>query len=125
MSNEMPEEIWINVIETDVDEYKAVYGYAHRCPKGTKYIRYDEYENLKHDLERYMDIANGYINGSEFQAIEQENFALQKTIRELAAVIKEAIEELDYDSSNGVLVYTNLTEALTTHAPRIAETEED
>ena len=42
---------------------------------------YKEIEDLKHDLERYMDIANGYINGSEFQAIEQENFKLKQALK--------------------------------------------
>ena len=43
----------------------------------------DEIKDCKHDIEKLMDIANGYINGSEFQAIEQENYTLKDALREI------------------------------------------
>lgn len=47
---ETPESIWINVVEIDADEYKAVHGYAHKCPKGTEYLLKSTVDKERDDI---------------------------------------------------------------------------
>lgn len=139
MTDSLPDEIWAQKRDHPMNQDPWFDSFSNEA---TKYIIYDEYENLKHDLDRYMDIANGYINGEAFQAIEQENFALQKTIRELAEALDfyknsfkckinksgptglgggityHATEELMSDCGNKAI--TTLKES----APRIVEAQE-